>query len=155
MRTNRLSLLETLALLLGLLLCAVSAQGAPLQQQPVTAATVASWRIPGEHENGRCYTYAIALQLRLQEQGIPARIVGGYWKGTKTGHAVVLFWIGGQCYLLENERDQAMPVHGNSDLKRFRCFRPDIARVESNPETALSATEMVLFMGGLMPAVTE
>lgn len=155
MRTNRLSGMELVALILGLVLLAMTAQGASAPDRPITAAGVSSWQITGERENGRCYTYAIALQLRLQEAGIPARIVGAYWKGKATGHAVVLFWIGGKCFLIDNERDQAMPVTGKSDLKRVRCYNRSIARVESSPETALSGTEMVLFMGGLMPAVTE
>lgn len=89
----------------------------------LTAKQVAKWKIPGERELNHCMEYAVCLNVVLFERGVESRFLTySHYADQRSGHAVLLFRIGDQEYIIDNERDTPVPVSGVTDFEKVRCF---------------------------------
>lgn len=113
------------------------------QCSALTPKEVSKFKIPGQRSQDQCLQYAFCLNYLLFTKGVESRAVAYAWS-KHSSHAVVLFQLAGQWYLIENEHDTAVSVSGRTDLERIQCFDARASSVRVGSE--LTGAEMTAYL---------
>lgn len=100
-------------------------------QAEITAKSISKLKIPGERVSGQCAKYAFCLNYELFARDVEARAIAYVWDVSKPAHAIVLFKLGAQWWGIDNERDSAVRVTGDTDLARAQSFDASAIRLQT------------------------